>query len=88
VEDEMGAYLTKEQELESRIANLEATVNKSNFSAGLVLSLENIKNNIAELRHQLRLDDIETTMTQATRVALNVVGTAITKEMIRLEGKN
>jgi hypothetical protein len=35
VEDEMTAYLTKEQELEARIERLEATVNKSNFSEGL-----------------------------------------------------
>ena len=32
----MTAYLTKEQELEARIERLETTVNKSNFSAGLV----------------------------------------------------
>jgi hypothetical protein len=35
VEDEMSGFMNKEQELESRIENLEATVNKSNFSAGL-----------------------------------------------------
>lgn len=81
----MGEFIDKEQELESRIEQLEATVNKSNFSEGLALSLENVIETMNEALNNI--SENHGTVKPIVQCAVALMETAFKVEIHRLRQK-
>lgn len=72
--------------LRERMDKLEATINKSNFSAGLALSLENIMYSIDSIVDQISKDE-DKIVVPVVRVASALIKEAFNREANRLRQK-
>ena len=75
-------------EVKARLLKLETTVNKSNFSAGLALALDNIRTDIrSDMLNLIGDNKHENTATKTVELTMFVLEHALMKEADRLRQK-